>query len=236
MSDFVHLHVHSEYSLLDGLPHPKDLAARAAELQQPALALTDHGAMFAAIEFYDACKAKNIKPIIGIEAYLAKRSMKDRDAKEDRNSNHLLLLAENNEGYQNLLKIASAAQLEGFYYYPRVDHDFLAKHSAGLLCTTGCPSGEVPRLLTDGRKEDARRALGWFRDVFPNRFYVELQEHGIAEFAGLDKELICRSSRRTTRITCVPKTPVPKTFCSVSKRIPLSPTPSGCGWMAVTIT
>ena len=190
MSDFVHLHVHSEYSLLDGLPHPKDLAARAAELQQPALALTDHGAMFAAIEFYDACKAKNIKPIIGIEAYLAKRSMKDRDAKEDRNSYHLLLLAENNAGYQNLLKIASAAQLEGFYYYPRVDHDFLAQHSAGLLCTTGCPSGQVPRLLADGRKDEARRALGWFRDVFPNRFYVELQEHGIAEFAGLDKELI----------------------------------------------
>ncbi|MEW5717760.1 MAG: DNA polymerase III subunit alpha [Chloroflexota bacterium] len=190
MSDFVHLHVHSEYSLLDGLPHPKDLAARAAELKQPALALTDHGAMFAAIEFYDACKAKGIKPIIGIEAYLAKHSMKDRDAKEDRNSYHLLLLAENNVGYQNLLKIVSAAELEGFYYYPRVDHDFLAAHSAGLLCTTGCPSGEVPRLLTDGRKEEARRALGWYRDVFKDRFYVELQEHGIAEFAGLDKELI----------------------------------------------
>ncbi len=190
MSDFVHLHVHSEYSLLDGLPHPKDLAARAAELQQPALALTDHGAMFAAIEFYDACKAKGIKPIIGIEAYLAKHSMKDRDAKEDRNSHHLLLLAENNVGYQNLLKIVSAAELEGFYYYPRVDHDFLAAHSAGLICTTGCPSGEVPRLLTDGRKEEARRVLDWYRDVFKDRFYVELQEHGIAEFAGLDKELI----------------------------------------------
>ena len=190
MSDFVHLHVHSEYSLLDGLPHPKDLAARAAELQQPALALTDHGAMFAAIEFYDACKAKNIKPIIGIEAYLAKRSMKDRDAKEDRNSYHLLLLAENNVGYQNLLKIVSAAELQGFYYYPRVDYDFLAQHSAGLLCTSGCPSGQVPRLLTDGRREDALRALGWFRDVFPDRFYVELQEHGIAELANLNKDLI----------------------------------------------
>lgn len=190
MSDFVHLHVHSEYSLLDGLPHPKDLAARAAELKQPALALTDHGALFAAIEFYDACKANQIKPIIGIEAYLAKHSMKDRDAKEDRNSYHLLLLAENNIGYQNLLKLASAAQLDGFYYYPRVDHELLAQHSAGLLCTTGCPSGEVPRLLTDGRREDARRALGWFRDVFQDRFYVELQEHRISEFANLNKELI----------------------------------------------
>ncbi|MBM3127524.1 MAG: DNA polymerase III subunit alpha [Chloroflexi bacterium] len=190
MSDFVHLHVHSEYSLLDGLPHPKDLAKRAAELQQPALALTDHGALFAAIEFYDACKAEKIKPIIGVEMYLAKHSMKDRDAKEDRNSHHLLLLAENNVGYQNLLRLASAAQLEGFYYYPRVDRDLLAQHSAGLICTTGCPSGQVPRLLAEGRVEDARRALGWFRDVFQDRFYVELQEHAIGEFANLNKDLI----------------------------------------------
>src|SRR5574337_1190957 len=99
MSDFVHLHVHSEYSLLDGLPHPKDLAARAGELQQRALALTDHGTLFAAIEFYDACKANGVKPLIGVEGYLAKRSMRDRDAREDRNSYHLLLLAENDQGY-----------------------------------------------------------------------------------------------------------------------------------------
>ncbi len=189
MSDFVHLHTHSEYSLLDGLPHPKDLAARAAELQQPALALTDHGSMFAAIEFYDECKAKGIKPIIGVEAYLAKRGMKDKDAKEDRSSYHLLLLAENDEGYHNLLRLVSAAELEGFYYYPRVDHDLLAKYSAGIICTTGCPSGEVQRLLHDGRKGEARRALGWFKDVFKDRLYVELQEHGIAEFAGMNKEL-----------------------------------------------
>ncbi|MBI4786860.1 MAG: DNA polymerase III subunit alpha [Chloroflexi bacterium] len=190
MSNFVHLHVHSEYSLLDGLPHPHDLATRASELQQHALALTDHGSMFAAIEFYDACKAKGVKPIIGVEAYLARRSMKDRDAKEDRSSYHLLLLAENNEGYQNLLKLVSAAQLEGYYYYPRIDHELLAKHSAGIICTTGCPSSQVPRLLHDGRKDEARKAAAWYRDVFNDRFFVELQEHGIAEFAGLDKELI----------------------------------------------
>jgi DNA polymerase-3 subunit alpha len=190
MSDFVHLHVHSEYSLLDGLPHPKDLAARAAELNQRALALTDHGAMFAAIEFYDACKAKGIKPIIGIEAYMARRTMKDKDPKEDRSSYHLLLLAENNVGYQNLLRLASSAQLEGFYYYPRIDRDLLAKHSEGLICTTGCPSSPVPRLIHEGKTEQARALLAWFRDLFPDRFYVELQEHGIAEFAGLDKKLI----------------------------------------------
>jgi DNA polymerase-3 subunit alpha len=190
MSDFVHLHCHSEYSLLDGLPHPQDLAARAAELKQPALALTDHGSMFAAIEFYDACKAKNIKPIIGVEAYLARRRMKDKDNKEDRSSYHLLLLAENDRGYQNLLKLVSAAELEGFYYYPRVDHELLAKYSEGLIVTTGCPSGEVPSLLHEGREADARKWFAWYREVFQDRFYVELQEHGIAEFAGLDKKLI----------------------------------------------
>ncbi len=190
MSDFVHLHCHSEYSLLDGLPHPKDLAARAAELNQPALALTDHGAMFAAVEFYDACKAKNIKPIIGVEAYLAKRRMQDKDAKEDRSSYHLLLLAENNEGYQNLLKLVSAAELEGFYYYPRVDHALLEKYNKGLIVSTGCPSSEIPRLLHEGRDAEARQWFVWYRDVFQDRFYVELQEHGISEFAGLNQKLI----------------------------------------------
>ncbi len=190
MTDFVHLHVHSEYSLLDGLPHPKDLAARARELNQRALALTDHGSMFAAIEFYDACKSNDVKPIIGVEAYLATRSMKDRDSKLDRNSYHILLLAENDLGYRNLLNLVSAAELEGFYYYPRIDLPLLEKYSQGIICTSGCPSSQVPRLLLEGRKDQARRALAWYADVFKDRFYVEMQEHGIAEMAGLNKELI----------------------------------------------
>ena len=190
MSDFVHLHVHSEYSLLDGLPHPKDLAARAAELKQTALAITDHGTMFATVDFYDSCKAKGVKPIIGVEAYLAKRRMQDKDAKEDRSAYHLLLLAENNVGYQNLLKLISKAELEGFYYHPRMDHDVLEQHSAGLIATTGCPSAEVPRLVHEGRDAEARKWLGWYKEVFKDRFYVELQEHGIPEFQGLDKKLI----------------------------------------------
>lgn len=193
MTDFCHLHVHSEYSLLDGLPHPKDLAARARELNQNALALTDHGSMFAAIEFYDACKSHDIKPIIGVEAYLAARTMKDRDSKLDRNSYHILLLAENDRGYRNLLKLVSAAELEGFYYYPRIDLPLLEKYSDGIICTSGCPSSQVPRQLLDGRKEEARRSFAWFCDVFKDRFYVELQEHGIVEMAGLNKELIALS-------------------------------------------
>ncbi len=189
-NDFVHLHVHSEYSLLDGLASPAALAARAKELNQRALAITDHGAMFAAITFYDACKTNGVQPIIGVEAYLAKRTMQDRDAQLDRSSYHLLLLAENNTGYQNLLKLVSAAELQGFYYYPRVDHDLLAQYSEGIICTSGCASSEVPRLLADGKRDEARKWLAWYRDVFKDRFYVELQEHGIQDFVGLNKELI----------------------------------------------
>ncbi len=190
MSDFVHLHVHSEYSLLDGMPHPQALAARAAELKQPALALTDHGALFAAIEFYDACQAQGIKPIIGVEAYLARRSMKDRDEREDRKAYHLLLLAENDEGYHNLLKLVSIAELEGFYYNPRMDKPLLEKYRAGIIATTGCPSAEIPRLLQDGRRQDARRALAWYREVFRDHLYVELQEHGLPTMVDLNKELV----------------------------------------------
>ncbi|MBI3914553.1 MAG: DNA polymerase III subunit alpha [Chloroflexi bacterium] len=189
-SDFVHLHVHSEYSLLDGMASPKSLATRARELNQRALAITDHGALYAAISFYDECKAAGVKPIIGVEAYLARRTMQDRDAQLDRSSYHLLLLAENETGYKNLLKLVSAAELEGFYYYPRVDHELLAKYSEGVIATSGCPSAEVPRLILNGKRDEARKWLAWYRDVFPDRFYIELQEHGIQEMIGLDKELI----------------------------------------------
>ncbi len=116
----------------------------------PAVAITDHGTMFGVIDFYKAAKAEGVKPIIGLEAYMAARTMKDRDSKLDRTSSHLLLLAENEIGYKNLLQIASASQLDGFYYYPRVDHDFLAAHSEGLICTSGCMSAEIPRALLDG--------------------------------------------------------------------------------------
>ena len=123
---FAHLHVHTEYSLLDGFSNIKKLVKRAKEMDMPAVAITDHGTMFGVIDFYNAAKEAGIKPIIGLEAYMAARTMKEHDSKEDRRSSHLLLLAENETGYKNLLKIASAAQLEGFYYYPRIDQEFLA--------------------------------------------------------------------------------------------------------------
>ncbi|MFZ5915297.1 MAG: DNA polymerase III subunit alpha, partial [Chloroflexota bacterium] len=178
MSEFVHLHLHSQYSLLDGMCRMRELAARVAELGQPAVALTDHGVMYGVIEFYRACKAAGIRPIIGIEMYVSPRRMTERDPKRDRKPYHLVLLAQNNTGYKNLLKIATAGQLEGFYYRPRVDKPFLAEHSEGLICLSSCGSGEIPRLLIGGRADRARKAAAWYRDVFgPERFYLELQRH-----------------------------------------------------------
>ncbi len=190
MSEFVHLHVHSEYSLLDGLSRTKGLAARAKELGMPAVAITDHGTMFAAIEFHDACRAQGVKPIIGVEAYLAPRAMQDRDGKLDRSPYHLLLLAENETGYKNLLKISSIAQLEGFYQKPRVDKAALEQLAQGVIATTGCLGAEIPTLLAQGKTKQARDMVDWYRQIFKDRFYVELQEHGIPELAQINPQLI----------------------------------------------
>jgi len=188
---FVHLHVHTVYSLLDGFSNVKKLVKRAREMEMPALAITDHGTMYGVVEFFNAATEAGIKPIIGMESYMAARGMKDRDGKLDKKSSHLLLLAENETGYHNLLQIASAAQLDGFYYYPRVDHDFLAAHSEGLICTSGCMSAEIPRLLVDENPQEAVRRMDWYYDVFgPDRFYVELQQHDIRELVDLNKRLV----------------------------------------------
>ncbi len=190
MTDFVHLHVHSEYSLLDGLSRTKGLAARAKQLNMPAVAVTDHGTMFAAIEFYDACKEQGVKPIIGVEAYLAPRTMADRDGKLDRSPYHLVLLAENESGYKNLLKISSTAQLQGFYQKPRVDKRYLENVSEGIIATTGCLAAEIPQLLVHGKTKQARDLVDWYRQIFQDRFYVELQEHGIPELTRVNRDLI----------------------------------------------
>lgn len=197
---FVHLHVHSEYSLLDGFSNIKKLVKRAKEMNMPALALTDHGTMFGVIDFYNAAIAQGIKPVIGVEAYLAARSMRERDPQEDKKSTHLLLLAENEVGYKNLLKITSAAQLEGFYYYPRIDHEFLARHSEGIICTSGCMAAEVPRLIVQGRLEAARKQLDWYYEVFgAERFFLELQSHQIRELDEINKHLLALGKRYQAR-------------------------------------
>lgn len=188
---FAHLHVHTEYSLLDGFSNIKKLVKRVKEMDMPAVAITDHGTMYGVIDFYKAAKGVGVKPIIGLEAYMAARGMKDKDSKLDRHSSHLLLLAENEVGYQNLLKIASASQLEGYYYYPRIDHDFLAQHSEGLICTSGCMSAEIPKALLYENPQEAVRRWNWYYDLFgADRFFVELQSHNIPEITDLNKKLL----------------------------------------------
>jgi DNA polymerase-3 subunit alpha len=197
---FAHLHVHTEYSLLDGFSNIKKLVKRAKEMNMPALAITDHGTMFGVIEFYHAAKEAGVKPIIGLETYMAARTMKEHDPKEDRKSSHLLLLAENETGYKSLLKIASAAQLEGFYYYPRIDKEFLAKHAEGLICSSGCMSAEVPRLLENGQVDAARKTLDYYYEVFgKDNFYLELQQHDIKELEGINKNLLDLGHRYDSR-------------------------------------
>jgi DNA polymerase-3 subunit alpha len=198
---FVHLHVHSEYSLLDGLSRIDNLAERARELNMPALALTDHGTMYGTIQFYRACTNAGVKPILGVEIYVAARRLQDKESGKDRQRYHLLLLAENQTGFQNLLKIVSSAQLDGFYYRPRTDHAFLAQHSEGLIATTGCMAGEIPRAIQEGDMKKAHQLMSWYIDVFgKERFFVELQEHSIPELTKLNKTLLELASHYGLRL------------------------------------
>jgi len=192
---FVHLHVHSEYSLLDGLGKIKDLVSRAKELGMPALALTDHGTMYGAIEFYLAAKGAGIKPIIGLETYVARRTMYDKEA-EDKSSSHLLLLARDFSGYQSLVKLASAAQVDGFYYKPRIDHNLLEKHHEGLIISSACPSGEVARAILNDNPGEAARVAAYYRDlVGPDNYYLEIQDHGLADQQKINRGVLELSRR-----------------------------------------
>jgi DNA polymerase III subunit alpha len=193
MSDlqFVHTHVHSEFSLLDGLSNVKKLVKRAKDLNMPAVALTDHGTMFGIIDFYRAAVEVGVKPLIGVETYLAPRRMIDRDNVIDKKPNHLLLLAKNQQGYQNLLKIASLSQLEGYYYKPRIDWDTLQQYSEGLIATSGCLAARIPQMVSKGMEDEAREWVGRFQEVFgAENFYLELQQHDIPQIEVLNKWLV----------------------------------------------
>ena len=189
---FVHLHVHSEYSLLDGASRIPELAARAAELKMPALALTDHGNLFGAIEFYKECRKAGVKPIVGCEVYLAPGSRHDRKANSAKEaSSHFLLLAKNEAGYQNLVKLVSKAHLEGMYYKPRIDKEILAQHAGGLIGASACLAGEVARFIMAGRAKDAEKSIGDFKDIFaPGDFYLEIADHGIPQQHAVAQELL----------------------------------------------
>ncbi|HEU5318141.1 MAG TPA: DNA polymerase III subunit alpha [Chloroflexota bacterium] len=191
MTEFVHLHVHSEFSLLDGLARIPDMVKRAAGTGMKALALTDHGSLYGAIDFYTEAKAAGIKPIIGCEIYVAPRAMGQREPKIDDKNYHLTLLARDQTGYRNLVKIVSRAHLDGFYYKPRADKDLIAAHAAGLICLSGCMSGELSRLLLDGQVEQARQLAGWHRDVFgKDGYFIEVQNQHLGEQERLNRELV----------------------------------------------
>lgn len=174
---FTHLHVHSEYSLLDGLARIPKLIAKTAEYGMKSLALTDHGVMYGAVPFYLACQEAEIKPIIGVEAYMAHRSRFDKQPKIDADQYHLVLLAKDNQGYKNLLKLTTIAHLEGFYYKPRLDLEALREHYQGLICLSGCVEGEIPSLIVQGKKGEALKRARELLEIFGKDFYLEIQSH-----------------------------------------------------------
>ena len=193
-ADFVHLHLHTEYSLLDGACRLDTLMERAHELKFPALAITDHGAMHGVIEFYQAAREKGIKPIIGCEVYVAPGSRLEKKPGSGGTRDvyhHLGLLAKDETGYKNLIKLTTAAHIEGYYYKPRIDKEILAQHSAGLIAMSGCLASEIPDLIMKDQITKARDAVDWFKQTLgAENFFLELQNHGIPEQAKVNKQLL----------------------------------------------
>jgi DNA polymerase-3 subunit alpha len=181
MESFVHLHVHSEYSLLDGACRIKQLVQKVKALGQPAVAITDHGNMYGVVDFYKECKANGIKPIIGCEVYVAPRTRFDKVHKIDSSPYHLILLCKNRTGYQNLIKMVSAGYIEGFYNKPRIDHELLSQYHEGLICLSACLAGEIPRALRENNYEQAVETARFYQSLFGEDYYIELQDHGIRD-------------------------------------------------------
>ena len=201
---FTHLHVHTEYSLLDGSSKIKEITKRAAELGMDSLAITDHGVMYGVIDFYKAAREAGIKPILGCEVYVAPGSRFDKEAGTGEDKyNHLVLLAENNTGYQNLMKIVSRGFTEGFYYKPRVDKELLREFHEGIIATSACLAGEVQRYLARGMYEEAKRVALYYQDIFgKDNFFLELQDHGIAEQHYVNPQLLRMSEETGIELIC----------------------------------
>lgn len=194
---FTHLHTHTEFSLLDGACRIEQLVSRAKSLGMQSLAITDHGNMYGAVDFYKACKKEGIKPVIGCEVYVAPRTRFDRDKVLDKDYNHLILLCENETGYKNLIHMVSKSFTEGFYFKPRIDHDLLEKYHEGIICLSACLAGEIPQAILQKDYDKAKRTALWYRDVFgEGNYYLELQNHGLPEQLSVN-EGIKRISRET---------------------------------------
>lgn len=197
MATFVHLHVHSEFSLLDGLGKLDNLINRVKELGMDAMGLTDHGAMYGSFKYYLKAKAQGIKPIIGVETYVAKRSRLDKEGKIDTDPYHLVLLAENNVGYRNLMKLTTIAHLEGYYYKPRIDWESLEKYHEGVIATSACLGGQVPQLLLAGKDDEAAAVAARYAELFgPDHYYIEIQKHpAIADVDRVNEKLVALSRK-----------------------------------------
>lgn len=197
---FTHLHTHTEFSLLDGACRIEQLACRAKSLGMQSLAITDHGNMYGAVDFYRACKKNDIKPIIGCEVYVAQRTRYDKDKVLDKEYNHLILLCKNETGYKNLIAMVSKAYTEGFYFKPRVDHDLLEKYHDGLICLSACLAGEIPQSLLKRDYEQAKKTALWYQDIFGrDNYFLELQDHGINE-----QKIVNEGVKRLSRETGIP--------------------------------
>src|SRR5215472_6705467 len=196
-ADFVHLHLHTEYSLLDGACRLDRLMDKAHELKFGSLAITDHGVLSGAIDFYQAAQEKGIKPIIGCEVYVAPGSRLEKKTSSGGRDvyHHLVLLAKDEVGYRNLIKLTTAAHLEGYYYKPRIDKELLAAHREGLIALSGCLASEIPEAISRDQLPKARGAIDWFKQTFgAENFYLELQNHGIPEQAKVNRQLIPRAA------------------------------------------
>ncbi len=204
--DYVHLHNHTQYSLLDGLTKVPELMQHVKSQGMSAVAMTDHGTLSGTIEFYKEAKAQGIKPIIGMEAYVAARSLYDKEPGKDKQYYHLILLAMDRAGYQNLMALSTIANLEGYYYKPRIDRQLIEEHNEGLICLSGCANSEVGDALRQGQYEQARDIAGWYRQAFGDRYYLELQDHGHAKHTSKwdEQELINQGLLRLSQELDIP--------------------------------
>lgn len=194
MSNFTHLHLHTQYSILDGASKISELMEIASKMKMKAVAITDHGNMFGVKEFHNAARAKNLKPIIGCETYVARRSLEEISGKEDRSGHHMILLAKNYKGYKNLVKLISIAWTKGFYYKPRIDKEILKKYSEGLIATTACIAGEVPTAVLNDNIEKAESLILWYKEIFGDDFYLEVQRHPTGD-PHFDNDTLAKQNR-----------------------------------------
>lgn len=202
MRDFVHLHVHTEYSLLDGSGKISKLIKRAKELEMKSIAITDHGTMYGAVDFYKEAIDNGIKPIIGCEIYVAEKSMHIKDLQNNNETYHLVLLVKNQKGYENLMKIVSEASINGFYYKPRVDYEFIKDHCEGLIASSACLGGQVSKNLLRGNKEKAKETALKYKEIFKDDFYLELQYHGVPEQLKVNEMLVELSKECDIPLIC----------------------------------